>query len=418
MSPLSPRSLGALAATAATSIGIALLPAGAAVAAPGGPTSPWSSHGLTATSILSGASLQHTYTVSGTESTATAPLSDPDDITQLDGVIFTGFQNGVGPQGEPSTDGNTDSTIVALSRSGHALGQWDVQGKTDGVTADPAIGGVIATVNEDANSSLYTITPGPGGVGVVQHYAYSEPLPHDGGTDAISILGRQILISASAPGVTGLPAPQPTYPAVYSVTLDPATSIANVSPYFFDEDPATVANVGSQQGQQVNLALTDPDSNEIVPNDAPRFGGDFMLTSQGDQEQIFVNRGWHGNTLSVLLLTQSVDDTQWADSPGVLYATDSTNDAIDAISGDFPRGPVVAATPCGSNSAPQTTCPAPGFPANYLASLNPWTGAVTQLNVGGATFVPQGGLLFMPFSNGRDGDGGGNGRQGHDGGNR
>jgi hypothetical protein len=410
MSPLSPRSLGALAATAATTLGIALLPAGAAVAAPGGP--PWSPHGLTATSILSGTSLQHTYTISGSSSTATEPLSDPDDITQLDGVIFTGFQNGVGPQGQPSTDGNTDSTIVALSRSGQALGQWDIQGKADGVTADPAIGGVIATVNEDANSSLYTITPGPGGVGVVTHYTYSEPLPHNGGTDAISILGRQILISASAPGTTGtLGAPQPTFPAVYSVTLDPATSIANVTPYFYDEDPATVANVGSQQGQQVNLALTDPDSNEIVPNDAPRFQGDFMLTSQGDLEQIFVNnRGWHGHTLSVLSLSQSVDDTQWADSPGVLYATDSTNDAIDAISGDFPHGPIVAATPCGSNSAP-ATCPAPGFPANYLGSLNPWTGTVTQLTVGGAAFVPQGGLLFMPYSNGHGG--GGNGHQGY-----
>jgi hypothetical protein len=414
MSPLSPRSLGTLAAAATTSLGLALLPTAAAVAAPDGV--PWHSQGLTATSILSGSSLQHTYTVSGTETTATEPLSNPDDITQLDGVIFAGFQNGVGPQGQPSSDGNTDSTIVALNRSGQALGQWDIQGKADGVTADPAIGGIIATVNEDANSSLYTITPGPGGVGVVHQYAYSEPLPHNGGTDAISVLGRQILISASAPGATGtLPAPQPTFPAVYSVTLDPATLIANVTPYFFDEDPAAVANVGAQQGQQVNLALTDPDSNEIVPNDAPRFGGDFMLTSQGDLEQIFVNnRGWHGPTLSVLSLSQSVDDTQWADGAGVLYATDSTNDAIDAISGDFPRGPVVAATPCGSNSAPPT-CPGPGFPANYLGSLNPWTGAVTQLNVGGATFVPQGGLLFMPFSHGRNGDDGGNGHQGHDG---
>lgn len=420
MSPVFPRSIGALAAATTTVLGIALLPAGAASAAPqGGLTPPWTSQGLTATAILSGASLQHTYTVSGSDTTATEPLSDPDDITQLDGVIFSGFQNGVGPQGQPSADGNTDSTVVAFSRSGHALAQWDVAGKTDGVTADPAIGGVIATVNEDANSSLYTITPGPGGVGVVQHYAYSEPLPHDGGTDAISILGGQILISASAPGTTGsLPAPQPTFPAVYSVTLDPATSIANVTPYFFDEDPATVANVGAQQGQQVNLALTDPDSNEIVPRDAPRFGGDFMLTSQGDQEQIFVNsRGRHGQSLSVLSLSQSVDDTQWADSAGVLYATDSTNDAIDAITGDFPQGPIVAATPCGANSAP-ATCPGPGYPANYLASLNPWTGTVTQLTVAGATFVPQGGLLFMPFSNGRhggDGDGGGNRQNGHDG---
>jgi hypothetical protein len=122
-----------------------------------------------------------------------------------------------------------------------------------------------------------------------------------------------------------------------------------------------------------------------------------MLTSQGDQEQIFVgSKAKPSSALSVLSLSQSVDDTQWAEGPGVLYATDSTNDAIDVIGGTFPKGPIVAATPCGSNSAP-ATCPGPGFPANYLGSLNPFTGAVTQLAVGGAAFVPQGGLLFMPF---------------------
>jgi hypothetical protein len=64
------------------------------------------------------------------------------------------------------------------------------------------------------------------------------------------------------------------------------------------------------------------------------------------------------------------------------------------VTGEFPGGPVVAATPCGANSAP-ATCPAPpAYPANYLASLNPWTGQVSALAVGGVPFVPQGGLLF------------------------
>src|SRR5580698_4339020 len=52
MSPLSPRSLGTLAAAAATSLGLALLPTAAAVAAPDG--APWHSQGLTAPSILIG----------------------------------------------------------------------------------------------------------------------------------------------------------------------------------------------------------------------------------------------------------------------------------------------------------------------------------------------------------------------------
>jgi hypothetical protein len=96
--------------------------------------------------------------------------------------------------------------------------------------------------------------------------------------------------------------------------------------------------------------------------------------------------------LSVLNLTQSVDDTAWAISQdGTLFATDSTNDTVDAITGDFPDNPIVAVTPCGANNAP-TTCPV--SPANYLGTLNPWTGQVSPLGTTGAAFVPQGGLLF------------------------
>jgi hypothetical protein len=272
------------------------------------------------------------------------------------------------------------------------LAQWDVAGKTDGVTADPDTRTVIATVNEDANSSLYVITPGPGGG--VQNFQYNEPLSHNGGTDAISVVNGRLYVSASAPGTTGtLTAPQPTFPAAYSVTLDPAHSVADVTPLFDDEDAATVANVGTQYGQTVHLALTDPDSNEVVPWAGPRFGGDFMLRGQGDLQQIFVSPWDH--RLSVLNLSQSVDDTAWsADGHGALFATDSTNDSVDVVTGDFPDGPVVAVTPCGSNSAP-ATCPAPpAFPANYLGSLDPWTGQITALTVGGVALVPQGGLLF------------------------
>jgi hypothetical protein len=403
------RSLATVASAAVAPLVVALVPLRASASAAPGPTisGSWGGHAaLSATTLLSGSSLTHSFTVAGTSTVSSEPLSNPDDITALGRDIFVGFQNGVGPQGQPNGNGNLDSTVVEMTTTGQPVAQWDVQGKTDGVTADPAAHTVIATVNEDANSSLYTITPGPGGG--VQHYAYNEPLPHNGGTDAISILNGRILISASAPGTTGtLPAPQPTFPAVYSVTLDAADSVATVTPFFFDEDPAVVANVGTPQtGQAVSLALTDPDSNEIVPPDGPRFAGDFMLTSQGDQEQIFVNSGrdggWDaralGPRLSVLSLTQSVDDTAWPDAAkgGVLYATDSTNDAVDAVTGDFGYWPIVAATPCGANSAPPTYPTPPAYPANYLASLNPWTGQVSALSVGGDPFVPQGGLLFLP----------------------
>jgi hypothetical protein len=355
-----------------------------------------------ATQLLLGTSLDHSFVPAGSTVPQTEPLSDPDDITRLGDDLFVGFQNGVGPQGEASADGNLDSTVVELTLSGHAVAQWDIQGKTDGVTADPALGEVIATVNEDANSALYTIRPSATpGAGTVTSYAYSEVLPHGGGTDAISIDNGQILISASAPGTNGPPAPQPTDPAVYSVILDPATHVATVRALFDDEDSATIANVSSPQFlKTTTLALTDPDSNEVVPFGAPRFAGDFMLTSQGDMEQIYVAAGGSTNQrLSVLALTQAVDDTAWPTGPrGALYATDSTNDAVDMVTTPyFGNHPLVAATPCDANGSP-ATCPGPGYPANYLATLNPWTGKVTPVTVGGAPFVPQGGLAFVSFA--------------------
>jgi hypothetical protein len=188
---------------------------------------------------------------------------------------------------------------------------------------------------------------------------------------------------------------------VYSVWLNPATAVATVSPVFFDESTATVANIGGPSfGQPVALALTDPDSNEVVPPGA-RFGGDFMLTSQGDEQQIYMSGARWGAgqpALRVLKLSQSVDDTAWpTSSMGTLYSTDSSNDSVDAITGRFGEGqPLVVATPCGANAAP-ATCPAPpADPANFLAALNPWTGAVSAVTTLGATYIPQGGLLFVP----------------------
>ena len=136
--------------------------------------------------------------------------------------------------------------------------QWDVKGKVDGLTADPYLGKVIATVNEDANSSLYTISPYSGHV---THYAYNVPLPHKGGTDAISVYRGRILISASAPSTTGT-APKAA-PAVYKVALNPETKVATVSPLFLDTSTAIALN-GPHAGKPVTLALTDPDSNEVV----------------------------------------------------------------------------------------------------------------------------------------------------------
>jgi hypothetical protein len=372
-------------------LGVAYLPFNAATAS-AGPT-------FHVSQILSGASLHHTFLTSGSTSAQSESLSGPDDITRWGHELFVGFQNGVGPLGQASGDGNRDSTVVEFTLTGQVISQWDVAGKTDGLTADPRRG-VLASVNEDGNSALYLIRPNAPAGDALTRFSYSETLPHGGGTDAISVDQGQILISASAPGADGSPVPSSTDPAVYSVTLDRATMIATVTPLFFDESSATVATVGTAQyGASIPLALTDPDSSEIVPHTSSRFAGDFLLTSQGDQEQIYLSgAGTSQQTLSVLDLTQSVDDTAWPTaSSGSLFTTDSTNDAVDVVRGPFERNqPIVVATPCGANSAP-AACTAP----NYLATLNLETGVVTQVSVSGVSYVPQGGLTFVS-DQGRD----------------
>ena len=394
------RLLGA-AALASLALGIGATSARAASARPnsGRPTSAKQHHdSYRVYPILSGTSLSHTFTASGATTATTDPLTKPDDVTRLGDKLFVGFQNGVGAQGEPSSDGNLWSTIVELSLSGHPIAQWDILGKCDGLTANRDRGYVIATVNEDGNSSLYTIVPRASATSQVEHFTYSEALPHMGGTDAISVIHGRLFVSASAPGTTGTVSATAA-PAVYEVVLDWKAQVANVPPLFYDGAAAAISNVNSpQSGQGTTLSLTDPDSSEVVPRSSVRFGGDFMLDSQGDLLQIYVHHpGRTDQTLSVLQLSSSVDDTAWPTaSQGRLYATDSTNDSVDVVAGRFRVGtPIMAVTPCGANSAPSICPDPPTYPANYLGVLNPWTGDIQQLPVKGAAFTPQGGLLFV-----------------------
>ena len=344
--------------------------------------------------ILSGKNLHHWFTKAGSKVRHAEPLTQPDDITRIGKDLFTAFQNGVGPQGQASADGNRDSTIVEFTLSGKVVAQWDIQGKCDGLTANTSAGLVVATVNEDANSSLYTIGPSSGHV---VRYSYTRPLPHHGGTDAISFDHGLMLISASAPGTTGAAAPKPSYPAVYVVSLNQARHVASFRALFYDESHASTAN-GAHLGQKVKLGLTDPDSSEVVPSFEPRFAGDFMLTSQADKEQIYlpVTKTGHGR-LWVLHLSQSVDDTAWSTSwHGWFVAADHDDNTIDVIQGSFwPGTAFVAVTPCDAGNAP-ATCPGPGFPANYIGHLNMFNGQVSRVSLRGATLHPQS-MIFVAF---------------------
>jgi hypothetical protein len=201
----------------------------------------------------------------------------------------------------------------------------------------------------------------------------------------------KILISASAPG-TGGKAPA-NAPAVFAVTLNAGAKTAAVAPFFADNATATGVNAPNS-GKTVTLALTDPDSNGVVPSSSAKFGGDFMLNSQGDQELIF--SGADGQNLQVLKISNPVDDIAWATSAsGSLYTTDAGADTVDAITGSFKPGTVyTAVAPCNANAAP-TVCPTPpNYPANSLGTINLKTGAVGKVTLNGP--VTPKGLIFVP----------------------
>jgi hypothetical protein len=341
---------------------------------------------FTVRQLILGETMKHSFQPNGTGAMQTEHLVQPDDIAAVGGHIYVGFQNNLGPQGEAAGSGNLDSTLVELTPTGSVVKQWDVTGKIDGMGADPATGRVFATVNEDSKSSLYVESGG-----TITHYTYTQsPLPHMGGTDAVSVFNGKILVSASAPGTSGT-APKDAA-AVYVATLNAAAKTAAVAPFFAINATATAVN-GTNTGKTVTLALTDPDSNMVMPSSSPKFAGNFMLNSQGDLQLIF--SGPSGQSLQVLKLSQPVDDSAVATSAhGTLYITDSSADSVDAITGPFKPGAVYTAiSPCNANNAP-TTCPnPPAWPVNSLGTINLTTGAVTTTYHGPIT--PKG-MVFVP----------------------
>jgi hypothetical protein len=115
-----------------------------------------------------------------------ATMTQPDDITWLDGTVYAVWQNNIGPSGQPSPSEATASDVVGYSASGHRVATWKVKGHADGLTADAANHQLLVTVNEDGNSSLFVISPeAPAGDQVQRDHYNLNPLPHGGGTDAV-----------------------------------------------------------------------------------------------------------------------------------------------------------------------------------------------------------------------------------------
>ena len=356
------------AALAVATGAIAALAALAAAPATAGSALPRVVQPLTVHTILSGAA--HGW-------------KGPDDLTSVGNDLYVSFQNGV-----PSTGGTTgtptESTIVKLAvhgTVGTGEATWQLTGKCDGLTADPEHHRVVATVNEDGNSSLYTVPTM--GNGAPTHYAYdANPLPHGGGTDSITIYHGGIYVVASAPAGGG--------PALYRITLHDGVAHLAAAP-FYDSSLATVANAGSGN-PTVNLALTDPDSSTVVPRQSARFAGDFMLDAQGDQQAVFASRlGTDGQRLRVLNLSQSVDDTAFATSAGgALVSTDSSANSVVLITGSFVPGTAyTSVTPGNANTPPVPT------PPNHLGVIDLSTGTVSPVATTG-TALQTHALIYIP----------------------
>jgi hypothetical protein len=319
--------------------------------------------------------------------------SGPDDITSLDGHVFVSWQNGVGTRGEPAAKTHAvDSLVLEYSSRGRILGRWSLKGKVDGIGSDPALDAVVATANEDGNSSLYTIRPGARPAAQVHHFTYS-PAPDashkgavfsGGGTDSVVVRGGAIFVSASNPGTKKAT-------ALFRVSLG-RKGIAKLSATFADNASAT----DGFSGARVKLAITDPDSNALVPNDAGPYAGDLMVAGQADQQLVFAGGVGSGHiSLTRLLLTHpnastgvdesaGVDDVRWVQSDNqTLYVIDNGTNRIYAVKGPFTTGEAFASLDTLGKTGDGTE----------VDTLNPASGELTPFITG---LSASKGLLFMP----------------------
>jgi hypothetical protein len=329
----------------------------------------------------------------------------PDDLTRLSSpgldwgrpLIWTAYQNGINPDGTPGTPGGpTNSTVAGYDPAlGVLVRSISVPGKVDGLTADPGMGRLFATVNEDVHSALKVINPTSG---AVTSYTYSpDPVVSgNGGTDSIAIWGGQVYLVHSNPNDT-------TQAAEYLVNLHTATHVAQLSPLFFDDSLAGFVGTAGK----APLHLTDPDTSSVMPASSPRFAGDLATIAQADGQIVFAAHHGTGVWLHVLNLTDNVsgnvppiDGFAVATSDhGTLYVVDAKAGTIQALdTAGWPAGTVFVGEPSDNHNA-------------LLGTLNLLTGKITPL---GNHFVSPKGLLFVPAHHDHD-DGHGDHDHHHDG---
>ncbi|AGK96709.1 LPXTG cell wall anchor domain-containing protein [Clostridium pasteurianum] len=307
----------------------------------------------------------------------------PDDITTMGGNIFIGLQNGVGSDGAASSSGQTQSTIQEYDQAGNSIASWNITGKCDGLTADTANNRLIATVNEDGNSSMYIITPSAAGAQQVQHITYKaaagQTLPA-GGTDSIAIQNGNIYISASAPQADSKG--NFTTAALFQAVINPDNT-ATLTPVLMDNATANDATPGAAAGSKVTLNMSDPDSNNIVPAESPKYAGQVVLDDQGDSKLIFTDKIGTPNQINTSLpIGNQINDIVWATSTqGTLYVTDTADNKIYAITGNFTKGTAFVAAPNDSGVG------------GFVGTIDLTSGIITPFAAG---MKSPHGLLFVP----------------------
>jgi len=270
---------------------------------------------------------------------------------------------------------------------------YTLPGRCDGLTAYR--GRLLASVNEDNNSSLFVITPGEA---APAHFTYS-PNPADtgsdgtnGGTDSISVgTDGTIYVAHSNPDLTLPPPANPA--AVFTMTLRGATAF--LTPLFGINDTAEVANPAPGGPIFAPLGLTDPDSNRFVPD---LRGGTLIHVAQADSKLVLASHLHRsGPDLRQLNLTNAdqptgsavtpqLDDVVEVNGSGTLFAVDQKGGNVYAIdTRGVARGTFFAAQPApGSGDLPNTAA---------LAVVDLRNGVVTPVDF---HLVSPKGLLFVP----------------------
>jgi len=308
----------------------------------------------------------------------TSAATKPDSIVVAKGHVYVGYQNTTAADG---SDGGLSTIIDYSAVTGAQLNQWSVRGRCDGLRLNPYTNLLWASVNEDGNSSLFTINPTSG---ATMQYQWSSAI-HGGGYDDIAFTNGMAFAVASAPNldpVTGIN----VFPAVSSVVLQGA--VAQLTPVLMGNATGTDATTG----MPVTLNEVDPDSLSVDPQ------GNILLVNQAGNEIVTLRSpGTANQTVSRLLVPTSLDDTvMLPQSQGKLFVVDGRANAIYTVQGNFAAGMIFTETP-GDSSVPGVVGivdPATGNLLPVLIGYGSPTGMVFALQ--SDLYLPTGGGLTPP----------------------